>query len=525
MISTIIAGGVCGVEAYLAAVEVDISTGLPGFGMVGSLSGEVREARERVQVALRNTGFDQPPMKITVNLAPANIRKEGTAYDLPIAVGVLQSLGYFHASDTESILFIGELGLDGEIKGVNGVLPIVREAALGGVRCCIVPRENVMEGAVIPGISVRGVGSLRQLVEFLQARPEEREMLLPAVRVDMAEYLARETRKEKLDFSEVCGQEGARRGAEIAAAGFHNLLMIGPPGAGKSMIARRIPGILPPLTIEESLEVSSVYSVAGQLQAGSLIHQRPFQSPHHTISQAAMTGGSSVPRPGAISLAHRGVLFLDELPEFSRTALDSLRQPLEEREVHVARVYGNVTYPADFMLVCSMNPCPCGYYPDKNKCTCTEHEVRKYLGRISGPVLDRIDLCVEILPVEVSRLRRPSGESSGEIRKRVMAARRMQEERYRGREGKWNFNADISAAEIGTYCRLGPSQRRLMEQAYEAMGLSARGYHRTLRVARTIADLAGEEQIREEHLMEALCFRMTDQAYWGRGSSHEAGSV
>ncbi len=521
MISTIIAGGLHGVEACLVEVEVDISTGLPGFCMVGSLGGEVKEARERVQVALKNTGIELPPRKITVNLAPANIRKEGTAYDLPIAVGVMTSSGYLTAAHAEGTLFLGELGLDGEIKGVRGVLPIVREAARQGLHTCIVPAENALEGAMIPGVKVRGAERFGQVLRFLKAEEKEKDLILPATEVDGEEYLRIRGEMDGLDFAEVCGQEGAKRAAEIAAAGFHSLLMIGPPGTGKSMIAKRIPGILPPLSMEESLEVSSIYSVAGKLTGQvPLIVSRPFQNPHHSISQAALTGGTSLARPGVISLAHRGVLFLDELPEFDRTVLDSLRQPLEDRKIHLARVHSNVTYPADFMLVCAMNPCPCGYFPDRNRCSCSESQVRRYLGRVSGPILDRIDLCVEILPLNISKYAGGGGESSADIRSRVLAARMRQEERFK--QSHYRFNAEIREKDMERYCPLGEKQRRLMERAYDAMGLSARGYHRTLRVARTIADLAGEEQILEEHLMEALSFRMADKAYWGRREDLEA---
>ncbi len=512
MISTIYSGGLYGITAYLVQVEVDISTGLPGFGMVGSLGGEVREAKERVQVALRNAGYDLPPMKITVNLAPAHIRKEGTAYDLPIAVGMLASFGYFGETATKGILFAGELGLNGEIKPVRGILPIVREAAKSGIRCCIVSGANAVEGAAISNVEIRGADHICQVIRFLQEEGKAKDEILPCV--TLPEVAADDEKVRVADFSDVCGQEGAVRAAEIAAAGFHNLLMIGPPGAGKSMIASRIPGILPPLSKEESMEVSSIYSVAGLLkETKPMVTCRPFQSPHHTVTKAALMGGSGIPRPGIISLAHRGVLFLDELPEFARTTLDCMRQPLEEHEIRIARACGNVTYPADFMLVCAMNPCVCGYYPDQNRCRCSETAVRKYVGRVSGPVLDRIDLCVEIRPVKMASLRGKKGESSEIIRSRVMDARRLQEQRYQGTG--ICFNAQIPSADIDKYCPLLGTQQKIMEEAYEAMGLSARGYYRILRVARTIADLAGEEQIREEHLLEAVCYRTNDMVYWG----------
>lgn len=514
MFSTIISGGLYGVEAYLVQVEVDISTGLPGFGMVGFLGAEVREARERVQVALRNAGFEIPPMKITVNLAPADRRKEGTAFDLPVAIGVLASMGYFPASAVKGLLFVGELGLNGEIKPVRGVLPIVREAAKAGIGCCVVPVQNAAEGAVIPGTEIRGAESIGQLARFLQETEKRRDEILPVKRADGQRTYPSRTEGFP-DFSQVQGQEGAKRAAEIAAAGFHNMLMTGPPGTGKSMIAKRIPGILPPLTREESMEVSAIYSVAGLLtEERPLMTDRPFQSPHHTVTRAALTGGGSVPRPGVLSLAHRGVLFLDELPEFSRAVLDCMRQPLEEKKIHLAKVYGSMVYPADFMLVCAMNPCVCGYYPDRNRCRCTEAEIRRYQGRVSGPVLDRIDLCVEVLPMNIAKLKEAQGESSACIRQRVMRARAVQEERYKN--DAYHFNAEVIAADMEKYCVLGAKEQRLMEQAYENLRLSARGYHRILRVARTVADLAGEERIREEHLIEAICYRANEHGFFYR---------
>ena len=508
MFSTIYAGALHGVSAYLVSVEVDIARGLPAFSMVGSLSCEVRESRERVCVALKNSGFDLPPNHITVNLSPADRRKEGTAFDLPIAVGMLAAMGYFPEDAAADTLFLGELGLNGEIKKVKGVLPIVREAAANGLHQCIVPMENVREGAVIPDIVVRGASGIREVLEFLQAdNTERKEELMPMLKLDIDGLFQDEDTEDSLDFAEVNGQEPARRAAEIAAAGFHSLLMVGPPGAGKSMIARRISGILPKLTLEESLEVTTVASVAGLTGEGmALVTRRPFLSPHHTVSQAALIGGSSAPKPGIISLAHRGLLFLDELPEFRREVLDSLRQPLEEKQAHISRINGSVTYPSDFMLVCAMNPCPCGYYPHRNRCKCTQLQVKKYMGKISGPILDRIDLCVELQPVDVASLQDKSrGESSAEIRERVLRARRLQESRFVGTPFK--FNADMDTAALEKYCPLGKEEQECMERLYHSLQLSARAYHRILKVARTIADLEGVEKITTEHLLEASFYR------------------
>lgn len=513
MFSTVLSGALIGVSAYLVSAEVDIAQGLPCFSMVGSLGGEVKESRERVSVALKNAGFELPPKRITVNLSPADKRKDGTAFDLAIAIGILEALGYFEAGASKDILFLGELGLDGEVKKVRGVLPIVREAAKRGIRQCIVPAVNAGEGAVIPGIRVRGAAHISEVFAFLREREESmRELILPAKGVGRGEESSEE-REKQLDFADVYGQEGAKRAAEIAAAGFHNLLMVGPPGAGKSMIAKRIPGIMPPLTLEESLEVTTVASVAGILEEGSgLVTKRPFCSPHHTISQPALVGGSINPRPGVISLAHRGVLFLDELPEFQRASLDAMRQPLEERKVYVSRMGASVVFPSEFMLVCAMNPCPCGYYPDRNRCKCTESQIKRYMGKVSGPILDRIDLCVELQPVAISGLHMGSGEESSEaIRKRVLRARERQAERFQGSHCR--FNADIDVTNIGEFCALGAEEKAFAEKLYDSLQLSARAYHRIIKVARTIADLEGAERIGTEHLMEASFYRPSLE-YW-----------
>lgn len=515
MLSTITSGAVYGVCSHLVQVEVDVSQGLPCFQIVGLPGCEVREARERVKVALKNVGIHLPPMCINVNLSPADLPKNGTMFDLPVAVGILIALGMLKQEAVQDTLLLGELGLSGVLKPVKGVLPIVREAAARGIKRCLLPAENAGEGALIGELVSIGVSDVKEAVAYLSGKKQEKEAASwpsGAAAVSGAED---DGEKEgQPDFADMNGQQGLKRAAEVAAAGFHNLLIIGAPGSGKTMLARRIPSILPPLSREESLEVSTIYSICGLLQSGgSLKTTRPFLNPHHTITGRALAGGGRIPMPGVISLAHRGVLFLDELPEFKRETLDILRQPLEDKQVQIARSSGSYVYPADFMLVGAMNPCPCGYYPDRERCRCTPYEVKRYLNRVSGPILDRMDICVEALPMafsEITANRREEGSSL--VRARVMAARKRQEERFAGTG--LHFNADMGAADVERYCTLGETQLRYMERMFSCMQLSARAYHRILKVARTIADLEGSDGIEEIHLAEAICYRQSDHKYW-----------
>ena len=518
MFSTVTSGAVFGITSYLMQVETDVSNGLPSFNMVGLLATEVREAGERVKVALRNCGIDLPPKHITVNFSPADIRKSGVGIDLPVAVGVLASMGEIEQDALESAVIAGALGLDGEVKKIKGVLPMVAKAKEEGYRICILPKENALEGAAISGMKIVGVSTLEETIAYLTQEEKERDAFLPPVVLQKEMLLSQSTGDSQADFADICGQQAVKRAVEIAAAGFHHLLLIGAPGAGKSMVASRIPSILPPLTEEEALEVSTIYSVAGLLDTEkALLTKRPFVSPHHTITQTALTGGGRIPQPGVMSLAHRGVLFLDEIAEFPHTTLDVMRQPLENRTVHIARASGTCTYPADFMLVGALNPCPCGFYPDRGRCRCTEKEIDRYLSRISGPILDRIDLCVETPRVDVKALRTGGASDSGEetsaqIRKRIIRARDMQKERFRGT--KLRFNADMQVAHLKRFCRLGGKEQLLMEQIYHKMDLSARAYHRIIKVARTIADLEGTPEIESRHLTEASCYRMAGGKFW-----------
>lgn len=491
-----------GMEGVLIHVECDSSNGLPEMFMVGYLGAEVREAKDRVRTAMKNTGFQMPPRRITVNLAPADIRKEGTSFDLAIAAAMLNSAELVDLNDRlAETVFLGELGLDGRLVPINGILTMVGAAKELGFRTCVVPAENAAEGALVEGIRVIGLESLEQL-------PLLAEGHLAAAPCRVRELLQEEAAREQVDFSEVNGQKTMRRAAEIAAAGRHNLLMIGSPGSGKTMVARRIPTILPRLSLEEALEVSRIYSVCGLLsQEKPLILTRPFRSPHHTVSSFALVGGGRVPKPGEISLADHGVLFLDELPEFQKTALEALRQPLEDGEVTVSRAAATATYPARFLLVAAMNPCPCGNRGSRLKpCTCTQAQIRRYAGRISGPLLDRIDLHIEMTEVGYREITdRHPAEASETIRARVGAAREIQRARFIN-DGI-RTNAEMRGELIRRYCNPAGESEKLLRDAFKKLQLSARAYQRVLKVARTIADLEGAETIRPEHYAEAIQYR------------------
>lgn len=512
MVVTAATGALCGIDCRLITVEVDISNGLPQMEMVGSLSGEVREAQMRVRVALKNTGIALPPQRITVNLAPASLHKEGTQYDLPIAAAMLAASDHVPKESLDDCFLAGELGLDGEVKPVCGILPMVLKAREEGMKEVLLAPENVSEGAVVSGMRIIGVRSLEELIEILSEDRQTRQK-----HSAVYENADEGSGINKADFGDIYGQEGMKRAMEVAAAGFHNLLMIGPPGAGKTMAARRLSSILPPITEEEALEVSKIYSVSGLLGDGGLIRERPFIAPHHSATIQALAGGGHNPKPGLISRAHKGVLFLDETVHFLPAALEVLRQPLEDKKVLVARSNASYEFPAEFMLVAAMNPCPCGNYPDPQRCRCSREQVQRYLGRLSGPLLDRIDICVELGRVELKEYRK-SGQTDPEwyseaMRKRVLEARRMQEKRF-AKEGIC-FNGQMGVSELKEYVVLEKKEQEYMDKVYERLHLSLRSYHRILKVARTIADLDGTENVGIPQLQEALCYRGVEERYWG----------
>ena len=501
-------GVVVGIQAFPVEIEVDVSSGLPGFNMVGLPEGAVRESRERVKAAIKNSGFPFPTRKITVNLAPADIKKEGTGLDLPMAAALLCIAGIIPQDRLRTFCLAGELSLDGTIKPARGVLPLSLASRNWAIEGLIIPRENASEAAVVPETNAFPAGHLSDIIDFFNGTREIRPL-----RVNPAELMEK-TGGDDVDFRDVIGQEHAKRALEVAAAGSHNVLMTGPPGAGKTILARRLPSILPPLTFEEALETTAIYSVSGLLSPETpLVVRRPFCTPHHTISDAGLIGGGTIPRPGQVSLAHNGVLFLDELPEFRKNVLEGLRQPLEDGSVTISRAALTVSFPANFTLVAAQNPCSCGHAGDPVRpCSCTPAQIQRYRSRISGPLLDRMDIQMDVPAVpfnELSDARR--GESSAVIAERVAAARKIQSERFR--KSSIHCNAQMSAPDIEKYCQLDKESRTFLQQVAEKLALSARAFHRIIKISRTIADLEGTEDIAISHLAEAVQYRSLDREH------------
>ena len=503
MYSEVFSVTMAGLEAVIVNVETDAGDGLPYFEMSGYLASQVRESKDRVRVAIKNSGIELRPERIVVNISPADVRKAGTGFDLPIAVGILAANGIIDSSNLKNTVVLGELSLDRKVNGVKGVMPSVMAAAERGFTSCIIPACNSNEGSMIDGINVYGVESLRQLIDFLNGNTDMQALTYQGIAVS-------EHNGYQIDFADIKGQMAAKRASMIAAAGMHNILYVGPPGSGKTMMAKRMPTIMPALESDEIMELTKIYSVAGCLNDGILMNERPFRAPHHSVTRAGLLGGGSVPRPGEITLATKGVLFLDELTEFPQAILESLRQPLEDRKIRIVRAAAEYIYPADFMLVAAMNPCKCGYYPDRTRCFCTEHDILRYMGRISQPIWDRFDLNVKVNKVEFSMLSQDEEDNdsqmtSEQMRSFIGRARDIQKDRFKN--DNIHFNSQMSSRQVKKYCGLGNREKDIMEKAYCTFNMTARGYEKVLKTARTIADMEGEENIAVSHLSEAISYR------------------